>query len=418
MTAGPMKNRSDTDPMPSTDSEPVRPGPLAGVRVLDASTLFAGPFAARILGDFGADVIKVEHPRGDPSRHHGYAKEGQGLWWKTIGRNKRSMTLLLSTPSGQEVFRSMVRRADVVVENFRPGVMERWGLGYEELRAENPGIVMTRVTGFGQYGPYADRRGFGTLAEAMSGFASITGEPEGAPTLPPFGLADGVAGMAAAIGTLIALLRRTDADGRGQVVDVALIEPLMHLLGPHPTVYDQLGIVQQRTGNRSVNNAPRNTYRTADGKWLAVSTSANSIAERVMRLIGQDQVVDEPWFSSGGGRAQHADRLDAMVADWMRTRTQSEAMEAFVAAGAAVAPVYTIEDVMKDPQYRALESITTVDDPDLGPIAMHNQLFRLSDSPGAVRHTGQTLGQDTKTILTELGLSGSEIDRLRTEGAI
>lgn len=395
----------------------VVPGALAGIRVLDASTLFAGPFAARILGDYGSEVIKIEHPRGDPSRHHGYSLNGQGLWWKTLGRNKQCLTLTLSTAEGADIFRKLVRRSDVVIENFRPGVMERWGLGYEDLSAENPRIIMARVTGFGQFGPYAARRGFGTLAEAMSGFASITGLPDGPPTLPPFGLADGVAGMAAAIGILMAIIRR-EVTARGQVVDVALIEPLMHLLGPQPTVYQLLGTVQQRSGNRSVNNAPRNTYKTADGAWLAVSTSADTVAARVMTLVGHQEVVSEPWFASSGERARRADLLDGMVQDWISKRSRAEVEAAFVAAGAAVAPIYTIEDIVQDPQYQALDSITTVNDPDLGPIAMHNQLFRLSGSPGEIRYTGRPLGHDTNEILSDLGFSGEEIEALREKGAI
>ena len=250
---------------------PSSAGPaLAGLRVLDVSTLFAGPMAATMLGDFGADVVKVEHPRGDPVRTHGASKDGVGLWGKVVGRNKRGITLNLSDAAGQEVFRRLAAGADVVIENFRPGTLERWGLGYEELSRDNPGLVLVRVTGFGQFGPYSSRPGFGTLAEAMSGFAAITGEPDGPPTLPPFGLADGISALTAAYATLAAL-RARDATGRGQVVDLAISEPILTVVGPQPTVYDATGQVQQRTGNRSANNAPRNTYRTRDGRWVAVA---------------------------------------------------------------------------------------------------------------------------------------------------
>ncbi|MBO0878264.1 MAG: CoA transferase, partial [Pseudonocardia sp.] len=292
-----------------------QPGALDGLRVLDVATLFAGPLAATMLADHGADVIKIEHPRGDPARTHGASRDGVGLWWKMLARNKKAITLYLGSPAGQELFRKMVADADVVIENFRPGTLERWGLGYDMLSEINPGLVLARVTGFGQTGPYASRPGFGTLAEAMSGFAAITGEPDGPPTLPPFGLADGIAALTTAFGVMTAL-RARERTGRGQVLDMAIIEPILTVLGGQVTTYDQLGELQARTGNRSANNAPRNTYRCADGSWVAVSTSAQSIAERVMRLVGRPDLVDEPWFATGGGRAEHADELDAAVSGW------------------------------------------------------------------------------------------------------
>jgi crotonobetainyl-CoA:carnitine CoA-transferase CaiB-like acyl-CoA transferase len=391
---------------------------LDGLRVLDASTLFAGPLAATILGDFGAEVIKVEHPaRRDPARDHGYSKDGVGLWWKLLGRNKRTVTCHLGSEPGQDLFARLAGTADVIVENFRPGTLERWNLGYDRLSAENPGLVLLRVTGFGQFGPIAHRPGFGTLAESMSGFAHITGLPDGPPTLPPFGLADGVAALASAIAALIAL-RARDRDGRGQVVDVAIIEPLMTILGAQPTVFDQLGIVQQRTGNRSVNNAPRNTYRTRDGRWLAVSTSAQSIAERVMRLVGRPELVDEPWFASGGGRAEHADELDEAVGAWIAERDRDEVVAAFEEAQAAVAPIYDVSDILEDPQYRALDSITTVDDPDLGPLKMQNVLFRLSETPGEIRWTGTAPGAHNEEVYGELGVDAGELAALREAGAV
>ncbi|WP_433188065.1 CaiB/BaiF CoA transferase family protein [Actinoallomurus sp. CA-150999] len=392
--------------------------PLDGVRVLDLATLFAGPMAAMFLGDFGAEVVKVEHPsRPDPARGHGAAKDGIGLWWKMLGRNKHTITLDLSAPEGQEVLLRLVRDADVVIENFRPGTLERWNLPYERLQEANPGLVLARVTGFGQFGPYARRPGFGTLAEAMSGFAAMTGEPDGPPTLPPFGLADGIAAIATAYAVMTAL-RARDLTGNGQVVDLSILEPILTVLGGQPTGYDQLGLVPPRTGNRSVNNAPRNTYRCADGSWVAVSTSAQSIAERVMRLVGRPELVDEPWFATGAGRAQHADELDAAVAAWVGERTREEVLAEFEKAEAAVAPIYDVRDIMADPQLAALEAITTVDDPDLGPLRMQNVLFRLSATPGALRWTGRAHGADTDRVLAETGLTTGEIDTLRARGVI
>ncbi|MGW4205996.1 CaiB/BaiF CoA transferase family protein [Streptomyces sp. NPDC004726] len=396
----------------------VRATPLQGLRVLDLATLFAGPLAATMLGDFGAEVVKVEHPdRPDPSRGHGPDKDGVGLWWKLLGRNKRTITLDLSAPGGRDTLLRLAATADVVVENFRPGTLERWGLGWAELSAANPRLVLARVTGFGQFGPYSHRPGFGTLAEAMSGFAAITGEPDGPPTLPPFGLADSIAALATAYAVMTALAART-ATGRGQVVDMAIIEPILTVLGPQPIWYDQLGHVQPRTGNRSGNNAPRNTYRTADGRWVAVSTSAQSIAERVMRLVGRPDLIDAPWFSSGTGRAEHADELDEAVGGWIAGRTRDEAMSAFEKAEAAIAPIHDIRDVMDDPQYRALNTITAVPDPELGTIRMQNVLFRLSETPGAIRWAGRPHGADTEEVLTELGLTEADITALRAQGAL
>ncbi|MFE3129040.1 CaiB/BaiF CoA transferase family protein [Streptomyces hydrogenans] len=392
--------------------------PLEGLRVLDLATLFAGPLAAMMLGDFGADVVKVEHPRKpDPSRGHGPAKDGVGLWWKVLGRNKRTVTLDLSTPGGRDALLRLAADADVVVENFRPGTLERWGLGWEELSAVNPRLVLARVTGFGQFGPYAHRPGFGTLAEAMSGFAAITGEPDGPPTLPPFGLADSVAALATAYAVMTALTARTTT-GQGQVVDMAIIEPMLAVIGPHPLWYDQLGYVQPRTGNRSRNNAPRNTYRTSDGSWVAVSTSAQSIAERVLRLVGRPELIDEPWFADGTGRAAHAEELDAAVGGWIARHTRDEAMAAFEKAEAAIAPVYDVRDVLDDPQYQALGTVTEVPDPELGPIRMQNVLFRLSDTPGGIRWAGRPHGADTEEVLTAAGFAPAEISALRAQGAV
>lgn len=393
-------------------------GPLTGLRVLDLATLFAGPICATMLGDFGAEVIKVEHPRRpDPSRGHGPSKDGVGLWWKTLGRNKKNLTLDLSSPGGREILLKLVAESDVVIENFRPGTLEKWHLGWDELSAANPRLVLARVTGFGQFGPYARRPGFGTLAEAMSGFAAITGQPDGPPTLPPFGLADSIAALATSY-AIMAALRGRDTTGRGQVVDMAIIEPMLSILGPQATWYDQLGYVQPRTGNRSTNNAPRNTYRTRDEKWVAVSTSAQSIAERVMHLVGRPEFIDEEWFATGSGRAQHADELDAAVGGWIAAHTRDEVVAAFEKAEAAIAPIYDIRDVLADEQYRALDTVTELPDPDLGTVKMQNVLFRLSETPGAIQWTGRPHGSDTDEILDGLGLSEADIASLREAGAV
>ncbi|MEV6968253.1 CoA transferase [Hamadaea sp. NPDC051192] len=396
------------------------PAALAGITVVDAATLFAGPLAATILGDYGADVIKVEHPaKGDPSRGHGPAKDGVPLWWTMLGRNKQTVTLDLGRAEGAELALRLLADADVLVENFRPGTLERWGLGPDVLHAINPRLVLARVTAFGQTGPYARRPGFGTLAEAMSGFAAITGPADGPPTLPPFGLADGISALACAQAIMTALYHRDARGGPGQVLDLAIIEPMLTVLGMQAMAYDQLGIVQQRTGNRSVNNAPRNTYQTRDGRWVAVSTSAQAIAERVMRLVGLPQVVDEPWFATGAGRAAHADVLDEAVAAWIADRDLGDVVAAFERAEAAVAPIYDITDVFDDPQYAHLDSVTTVDDPALGPVRMPNVLYRLSHTPGRIRWTGRPRGADTAAVLRDrLGLTSDRIADLAEKGIV
>ncbi len=318
-----------------------RPRPLEGVRVLDCSTIIAAPFGAMLLADYGAEVIKVEHPRGDGLRLSGPQKNGVGLNYAFYGRNKRNIVLDLSSADGQQILRDLAAKSDVLLENFRPGVMEKWHLGWEQLHEVNRRLVMLRMTGFGQSGPYSARPGFGTLAESMSGFAHINGHPDGPPTLPPFGLADGIAGLSAAYAVMLALYHRDLRDGEGQMIDIAIIEPILHLMGAQASVFDQLGQIQQRTGNRTHNNAPRNTYKTKEGRWVAISTSSQAIAERVLRLTGRPDLVDEPWFASGGERAQHADLLDAVVGGWIGERGIDEVMRAFAEAGAAVAPVMT-----------------------------------------------------------------------------
>ena len=386
--------------------------------VLDVATLFAGPSAATIMGDFGADVIKIEHPkRPDSARTHGQKKNGVGLWWKILGRNKRAITLDLSNPQGREVFLELVKKADVVIENFRPGTLEKWNLGYDVLAEANPRIVLTRVTGFGQFGPRAKEPAFGTIAEAMSGFAYSTGQPDGPPTLPPLALADNISGLAAVIATMTALHSR-ERTGRGQVIDLAIIEPIMAMLGAQITVYDQLGIITERKGNRSENNAPRNTYRTADGDWVAISTSAHSIAARVIELVGRPDFLEQPWFNDGFQRAQHADELDEAVGAWIAERPTSVVVEEFAKAEAALAVVNNSSQVISDPQYLAIGAIATVQDEDLGPVRMPNVLFRMSDTPGEIKHTGRGHGADTDDVLTELGFSSEQIADMRANGAI
>ena len=359
------------------------------------------------MGDFGADVVKIEHPNGDPLRNMGAKKDGHPLWWKTTARNKRCIALDLKAAEDAEVFRALVADADVLVENFRTGTLESWGLGWEELSAINPRLVMVRVTGFGQTGPYRRRAGFGTLAEAMSGFAHITGEADGPPTLPPFGLADGIAAYFGCFATMFAIYERdVRQSGKGQFIDLAIYEPIFAVLGPQPIIFDQLGIIQNRNGNRSVNNAPRNAYRTRDDRWVALSAASPSIVRRVLELTGGKDAADDPRFQSNSDRIRHVEEIDAIVGGWIAEHDLVEVTETFEKVEAAIAPIYDIEQIFNDPQFIARRSITTVEDEDLGPLRMQNVFPTLSRTPGSIRRAGGRIDQDRQEILDELRAAG------------
>lgn len=411
-----------TFPPPSeqgNDGRAPAAGPLAGVKVLDAGVLFAGPIIGTILADFGADVVKIEHPRGDPLRTLGWSKDGVSLWWAFANRNKECISVNLSTEAGQGLLRELVADADVLIESFRPGTLERWGLGYEELAAINPKLILTRVSGFGQTGPYSPRPGFGTAAEAMSGFAHINGYPDGPPTLPSFALGDGVCALFGAIATLMALFHRVNRGGTGQVVDVSIFEPLFWLLGPQAIVYDQLGVVQGRTGNHTDWTSPRNVYRSRDERWLALSASSQSIAERVMNLIGRPDLLEKEWFQDHAGRLAHQDELDESIESWIGSRSEAEVLAAFEEFEAVIAPVYTIADIFVDPQYAARETITEVEHETLGQVRVQNVVPRLSETPGAVRHLGRRIGEDNHRILVgQLGHTDDELEQWIADGVV
>ncbi|WP_446046760.1 CaiB/BaiF CoA transferase family protein [Streptomyces olivaceus] len=376
---------------------PALAAPLAGLTVIDASTLFAGPFAARLLGDFGAEIIKVEQPSGDPLRRFGPAHDDVPLLWKVLSRNKKSVVLDLHEPGDAERFRRLAAGADALVENFRPGTLERWGLGPEVLAEVNPRLVLARVTAFGQDGPYARRPGFGTLAEAMSGLAAMSGEPDGPPALPAFPLGDAVAGLHAALAVLIAL-RARDVVGTGQIADVAIAETLISTLGAQLTVFEHLGLKPERIGNRSHNSAPRDVYRCADDRWVAVSAPAGPVAERVVRLVGRPDLGAEPWFATGTGRAEHRELIDDAVRPWIAARRRDEVVAAFEAAQAAVAPVYEVDDVLADPQFRARGLTVDVPDAELGSVRMPGVPFRLSATPGRIDWAGPPIGAHTDDV--------------------
>ncbi len=395
--------------------------PLEGLKVIDVSTMMAAPWAATYLADFGAEVIKVEHPQfGDHVRRFGAQKDGISLFWKTISRNKKSITLDLSTPQGQELFKRLVRDCDVLIENFRPGTLERWKIGWEELSAINSRLIMLRTTGFGQTGPYARRAGFGTVAEAMSGFAYITGHPDGPPTLPSIPLADGVCSVFGALSVMIAVYERdVRGSGKGQYIDICLYEPLFRFLESQVVEYDQLGIVHQRLGNRTAEAAPRNAYVTRDGKWVALSASAQPIAERVFKAIGREELISDERFKDNASRLKHSDELDEIIGSWIANHGLEEVLETFEAAGAVVGPVYNMEQIFEDPHFKERGTIIEVADPDFGRIRMPNVVARFSRTPGEIKHPGPRKGEHNQEIFGErLGLSPAQVEELKRQGVI
>ena len=367
-------------------------GPLHDLRVVDLATVVAGPGCGRYLADFGADVIKVERPgSGDTTRAMGWTdpRDDVTLWWKLIGRNKRTVVLDLKDPTDLDRARSLIATADVVIENFRPGTLERLGLDPADLISANPRLVVTRVSGFGQDGPYAARPGFATLAEAMSGFAAINGEPDGAPLLPPIALTDEVTGLVAAFATMVAL-----HSGVGQVVDVNLLESLFQLMGPLMSNWRLNGDLQPRLGSGIPYSVPRGTYRCSDGRWVAISTSAESVAQRVMEIVG---LGGDPRMDGFAGRIAHRDEVEARVADWCSARPLAEVLEVFEEAHAAAAPVYDMSELAADPHVEARGMVC-----DLDGVPMQGLVARLSATPGRLRWAGRPLGADTEAVLTEI----------------
>ncbi len=389
--------------------------PLADLKVLDLATMMAAPWAATFLADYGADVIKIEHPQtGDHARRFGLSKDGEPVFWKSLARNKRSLTLDLKQDAGREVFLRLVAQSDVVIENFRPGVMASWGLGYERLSEVNPGVVMLSVTGYGQDGPYASRAGFGTLIEAMSGFAWATGQPDGPPTLPPIPLADGVAGIFGALSVMTALHERDrNGSGLGQHIDLSLFEPLARLMEGHILEYSALGLVRGRLGNGSLTSAPRNAYVAADGGWVALSASAQPVFERLMNAIGRADLVSDPRFVTNDDRIRNRAQLDQVISEWIGHRDRDDVIRLLSEAGASVGPFYDVAELLEDPHVVARGSFEQHHDPVLGEVTVPAVVARFSRTPGRVRHLGPGKGEHTEEILAALGLDAEQIARLR-----
>ena len=401
--------------------KPAVTGPLRGLRVIDAGTMIAGPLAATQLADFGADVIKLELPgEGDSIRQWAPIKDGKSLWWKVIGRNKRLVTLKLSSPEGAALFKELVQEADVVIENYRPGTFERWGLGYDVLSALNPRLVLVRVSGFGQTGPYAERGGYGTVAEAFSGIPSFTGFPDKPPSLPGFPMADSVASTFAAMATMFAVYERdNNPEGKGQEIDVSLYEPLFRLAESQVIGFDQLGIVKGRQGNRLAEDSPRNTYATRDGKWIAISASSQKTFERFAHAIGRPEMVSDPRYQTNAGRCDYADELDETIAKWFLEHDSAEVTALFEKANVVAGAVLDISDIVKNPHYQARENILSVSDVDFGQVRMQGVVPRFGRTPGNVAFAGKTMGADNDEIFGEqLGLSAQDIARLKADKII
>ncbi len=391
---------------------------LAGLRVLDLSTMIAAPTTATILGDYGADVVKVEMPgTGDFVRRFGRQKDGQGLYWKALSRGKRSVALDLRRPEGRDLVLRWVERFDVLIENFRPGTLERWGLAPADLRAANPRLVVLRVTAYGQDGPYRDRPGFGTLAEALAGLAAVSGFEDRPPLLPAYPLADIMAGNLGATAVLAALVRR-DATGTGDTIDLAIYEAALKLVEINVLEYQQTGAEHGRTGNRYGPAAPRGSYQCRDGLWIALSGSTQPMAQHVLRTVGGEDLVEDPRFRTNADRVRHVQELDDLIAGWCRTRDRDDAIAELTAGGCAVAPLESVATMLENPQVRHRGSIVTVEDDDLGPLAMTNVYPAFQDGGTAVGRPGPAhVGADTDEVLAaDLGLGPDELAALREAG--
>ena len=392
-------------------------GPLDGVRVLDLTRLVAGNMLTLQLADMGAEVVKIEPKgKGDPLR--AWTEAGVEAFWKVYCRNKKSLALNFRGDGAAAVIATLAETADVLVENFRPGRMEEMGLGPDVLMARNPGLVMVRVSGFGQTGPYRERPGFGSLVEAMSGFASRNGFPDRPPLLPPLALADMIAGLQGAYATMVALREVELKGGRGQVVDLSLLEPILSTLGPEAYILELTGAVKERVGNRSNSSAPRDVYTTRAGKYIALSAAIQQMAERVFRVIGRDDMIDDPRFRTNADRVANRDAVNDIVAEWIAARDRDEVLAIFNEAGVTGSPIYDARDIVADPHVRGREVLVDLPDGDGGRAVHHNIHPRLSGTPGRFRRPAPGLGEHTDELLAEAGYDADAIAALRAGAVI
>jgi len=398
------------------DYEPERRGTLDGVRILDLSRLFAGNVLTQTLGDFGADVIKVEPPEGDTLR--AWKTEGVSTHWKIYARNKKSLCLDLRSPQAAEIIRALVPTSDLFVESFRPGVLEKMGLGPDTLLELNPNLVVMRISGWGQDGPYSQRPGFGTVVEGISGFAAINGFADREPVLPPMYLADGIAGLYGASAAMIALREVEMNGGCGQVIDLPLLDPLFSILGPQSANYRLTGKVKPRTGSRSTNSAPRNAYLCKDGRYVSLSASIQKMAERLFRSIGRPDLIDDPKFRTNADRVRNAEELDAIIGAFIAERTQAENVAFFEGAEVTIGPIYDTAQILEDPHFIEREVVADYPDPEMDALPMHHVVPRLGGTPGTLRTPAPGLGEHNRSVLAEIGIDDVRYAELVTSGVV
>lgn len=405
-----------SDPQPT---DPPDGGPLRGLRVVEVGQLLAGPFCGQLLGDLGADVIKIEDPsRGDPLRQWGRQRpQDQSLWWSIVGRNKKSVTVNLREPQGQDIARQLIAGADILVENFRPGTLERWGMGYDSLRELNPGLIMVRVSGFGQDGPYASRPGYGAIGEAMGGLRYVVGDPSTPPSRMGISIGDTLAAMFATIGALAAV-REREISGRGQVVDSAIYEAVLGVMESLVPEWQLTGYQRERTGAVLPNIAPSNVYPTKDGTWILIAANQDTVFARLAAAMGRPDLATDERYATHVARGERQVELDAMVAEFTATLGADELEALLIEHSVPVGKIFRPVEMLADPHFAARESITQVDHPVLGEVQMQNVFPRLSRTSGSVRWPGPELGAHTQEVLADLGISAEQVDGLREQGLV
>jgi len=395
-----------------------RRGPLAGYRVLEIGSTVAGPFCGRMLADFGAEVIKVEPADGDPVRTMGKSVDGHSLYAASIFRNKKLVSIDLRRPEGRALIKELAAKVDVLVENFKPGTLEKWGLGWDDLSKINPRLVMVRISGFGQDGPYSQRPGYGVVCEAVSGLRHLTGDPDRAPSRVGVSMTDYIAGLHGAYGAVMALMAR-EKTGRGQVIDAALYESAFNFMEVWVGAFQKTGFVPDRTGSRLIGSTPNNLYPTADGSYIHITAMAESLFRRLCGAMDQPALADDPRFARHGARNENHEALDAIISDWTRQHTLADLEKKMEEVSVPATRIFTVADIFDDPHYKARQSIVEAPDQHLGTVAMPTVVPRLSDTPGTVRHAGRDIGQDSRAVLREvLGLDEARIDALTREGIV
>ncbi|MBA2933028.1 CoA transferase [Sphingomonas sp. CGMCC 1.13654] len=395
-------------------------GALAGLKVVDISTIVAGGMASSMLADHGADVLKIEDPRaGDPARTLNPLKDGISLWHRVSGRNKTALSLNLGKPEGAEILLRLVKDADILIENFRPGTLEKWGLGWDKLKAANPKLVLLRISGFGQDGPYSNRPGFGTVAEGLSGLAMRTGPANGAPALASLPLADNITGLFGAFAVMFAIYNRDHGNGRGQMIDISLYEPLFRILEDQVLSFDQLGRIPQRMGNRLPGAAPRGAFETSDGRWIAIAVSSEKTAQRLLIAVGGEGLANDPRFNTNAERFRNADALEAIIADWIGAREADDVLGIFERGDVVAIELFDIAQIFQDPHVLARGNIIDVEDPTLGNARVPGVVPKFSETPGEVRHLSRPLGSDNDEVYrATLGFTAEQISALRANGVI